>query len=103
MSEKIGVTAEVGGDGLHIIIPFEDLFRLLKPKVEFTAKYSSLTKREQEVLDRVLQGQGNKEIASALNVSERNIKFHVTNLLQKANVTSRHNLRLFAGVNGATR
>jgi DNA-binding CsgD family transcriptional regulator len=48
-----------------------------------------ISRREQEVLDGVLQGLGNKEIACRLNVSERTVKFHVSSLLAKFGVTDR--------------
>jgi len=48
-----------------------------------------ISRREQEVLDGVLQGLGNKEIASRLNVSERTVKFHVSSLLAKFGVGDR--------------
>ena len=48
-----------------------------------------ISRREQEVLDGVLQGLGNKEIASRLNVSDRTVKFHVSSLLAKFGVTDR--------------
>jgi DNA-binding CsgD family transcriptional regulator len=48
-----------------------------------------VSRREQEVLDGVLQSLGNKEIANRLNVSERTVKFHVSSLLAKFGVTDR--------------
>jgi len=48
-----------------------------------------VSRREQEVLDCVLQGCANKEIASKLNVAERTVKFHVSSLLAKYGVTDR--------------
>jgi DNA-binding CsgD family transcriptional regulator len=48
-----------------------------------------ISRREQEVLDGVLQSLGNKEIASRLSVSERTVKFHVSSLLAKFGVTDR--------------
>jgi DNA-binding CsgD family transcriptional regulator len=48
-----------------------------------------ISRREQEVLDGVLHGLGNKEIASKLNVSDRTVKFHVSSLLAKFGVTDR--------------
>jgi DNA-binding CsgD family transcriptional regulator len=48
-----------------------------------------VSRREQEVLDCVLQGCANKEIASKLNVAERTVKFHVSSLLAKFGVTDR--------------
>ena len=48
-----------------------------------------VSRREQEVLDCILQGLANKEIASKLNVAERTVKFHVSSLLAKFGVTDR--------------
>ncbi len=48
-----------------------------------------VSRREQEVLDWILQGCANKEIASKLNVAERTVKFHVSSLLAKFGVTDR--------------
>ncbi len=48
-----------------------------------------VSRREQEVLDGVLQSLANKEIAAKLNVSERTVKFHVSSLLAKFGVTDR--------------
>jgi DNA-binding CsgD family transcriptional regulator len=48
-----------------------------------------VSRREQEVLNGVLQNLANKEIASKLNVSERTVKFHVSSLLAKFGVTDR--------------
>jgi DNA-binding CsgD family transcriptional regulator len=48
-----------------------------------------ISRREQEVLDGVLQGLGNKEIGNRLRVSERTVKFHVSSLLAKFGVSDR--------------
>ncbi len=48
-----------------------------------------VSRREQEVLDCVLQGFANKEIAAKLNVAERTVKFHVSSLLAKFGVSDR--------------
>ncbi len=48
-----------------------------------------VSRREQEVLDWILQGCANKEIASKLNVAERTVKFHVSSLLAKFGVADR--------------
>jgi DNA-binding CsgD family transcriptional regulator len=48
-----------------------------------------VSRREQEVLDCILQGCANKEIACKLNVAERTVKFHVSSLLAKFGVTDR--------------
>ena len=48
-----------------------------------------VSRREQEVLDCILQGFTNKEIAAKLNVAERTVKFHVSSLLAKYGVADR--------------
>lgn len=52
----------------------------------------TLSRREREVLDSLLQNLSNKEIASQLNISERTVKFHVSNLLAKHGVRRRADL-----------
>ena len=49
----------------------------------------SLTERELEVLACLAQGLGNKEIATALNISENTVKTHVRSILAKLDVRSR--------------
>lgn len=55
-----------------------------------------LTFRESEVLDLVCLGMANREIASALNLSEKTVKFHVSNVLAKTNLRTRAQLIAFA-------
>ena len=49
----------------------------------------SLTPRETEVLQLVTQGKANKQIALALSISEHTVKFHLSSLYTKLNVSSR--------------
>lgn len=53
---------------------------------------TALSRREREVADSVLENMSNKEIAKKLNISERTVKFHVSNLLQKYRVGRRADL-----------
>ncbi|MEU6995132.1 response regulator transcription factor [Streptomyces sp. NPDC046465] len=54
--------------------------------------HTPLTSRESEVLQLVRRGMANKEIARRLGLSEKTIKFHVSNVLAKAHVASRAQL-----------
>lgn len=48
-----------------------------------------LTSREQAVLERIVAGRANKEIASDLNISEATVKSHVNSILGKLEVGDR--------------
>ena len=50
---------------------------------------SDLTGRELEVLELIVRGGSNKEIASALDISEATVKSHVNNILSKLGVSDR--------------
>src|SRR6202521_2545307 len=50
---------------------------------------SDLTGRELEVLEQIVRGRSNKEIAGLLNISEATVKSHINNLLSKLGVTDR--------------
>ena len=50
---------------------------------------SPLTPRESEILDYMAQGYLNKQIASAISVSEQTVKNHVTSILRKLNANAR--------------
>ena len=51
----------------------------------------ALTARELSVLERIVAGRANKEIASDLDISEATVKSHVNNLLSKLGVSDRTN------------
>jgi DNA-binding NarL/FixJ family response regulator len=59
-----------------------------------TDAVTNLSRREQEVLDSLLENLSNKEIANKLNIAERTVKFHVSNLLSKFGVRRRADLIL---------
>lgn len=57
---------------------------------------SSLTNRELEVLVQVANGMFNKEIATNLNISERTVKNHISNIFKKIDVSDRTQAAVFA-------
>lgn len=59
-------------------------------------KIDSLTKRELEVLIQVANGMFNKEIAIILNISERTVKNHISNIFKKIEVNDRTQAAVFA-------
>lgn len=51
--------------------------------------HGPLTDRESEVLGLLAKGLANKQIALALGISEHTVKFHVSSIYSKLNVTNR--------------
>lgn len=59
-------------------------------------KIEQLTKREMEVLKLLAFGMYNKEVAESLEISERTVKNHVSNIFKKIGVTDRTQAAVFA-------
>ena len=57
---------------------------------------NELTRREIEVLRMIAAGSSNKEIASVLNISERTVKNHISNIFKKIDVSDRTQAAVFA-------
>lgn len=55
-----------------------------------------LTEREHDILEQVAVGKSNKEIAAELFLSEKTVKHHMTNILQKLHVRNRVEAALLA-------
>jgi DNA-binding NarL/FixJ family response regulator len=55
-----------------------------------------LTERERQILERVAVGDSNKEIAARFNLTEKTVKHHVSNILQKLQVRNRVEAALLA-------
>ena len=58
---------------------------------------AALSRREKEVVGLLLQGKSNKQIALSLGVSERTVEFHLRNIYNKTQVSSRVELILKLG------
>lgn len=55
---------------------------------------AELTQREREIVRLIVEGASNKEVASSLNISERTVKGHLSNVFQKLGVADRLKLVL---------
>ena len=76
-------------DAIHKAIEQDRAIRAENARqAELRRRFDSLTPREWEVMDGVLAGKLNKEIAAELDASERTIKIHRANLMKKLGVDS---------------
>lgn len=68
-------------------LPLHD--RAPTPEAPIPRGLAELRDREREVLDLMMDGLRNRQIAARLFISERTVKFHVSNILAKLQVRSR--------------
>jgi DNA-binding NarL/FixJ family response regulator len=75
-----------GGSLLQPVVASRLMERMAAPPER---ALDALTEREREVLQLLAQGMANKEIAAALVISERTVKFHVSSILSKLDAGNR--------------
>jgi DNA-binding NarL/FixJ family response regulator len=82
-------------DGLLLLAP-EAAGTLLRSANWSWGGLDALTGRERQVLAELAKGRSNREIARALNVSEKTVKAHVSSVLGKLGVQDRTQAALYA-------
>ena len=84
-----GAPREALLDAVNRALARDDRERAERERVEAArARFSALTGREREVLEHVLRGQLNKQIAADLGIHERTVKLHRTAITNKVGVQS---------------
>jgi DNA-binding NarL/FixJ family response regulator len=63
--------------------------RVSQPVIERMARAEALSGQERRVLELVVQGRTNKEIAAALGLSDKTVKNYLSNAFQKLGITRR--------------
>ncbi len=93
---KKAIIAVLNGESYiqHSLIPTLNS-RLIARDID-KDRINALTKRELEVLIQVSNGMFNKEIATFLNISERTVKNHISNIFKKIDVSDRTQAAVFA-------
>jgi len=72
-------------------------FRHPTKNIEHASDYrDGLSPREVEVLELIVQGKTNKEIASALSIAEDTVKIHLRNILEKLHLQNRIQAAVYA-------
>jgi DNA-binding CsgD family transcriptional regulator len=75
------------GSAVSAMLPLRSL--PLVPETPAAEGFSQLRAREREVLELMVAGMRNRDIAERLFITVRTVKFHVSNILRKLNVQSR--------------
>lgn len=65
--------------------------------------YNELSERELEVLRQIASGKSNREIAETLVISEKTVKSHITNILNKLHLADRTQAAVYAWRSGIVR
>jgi DNA-binding NarL/FixJ family response regulator len=93
IANDIAAAIEAAAAGFIVLHP--DVVEVLLPALPTPIRPSappvnqSLTPREIEVLEMLAEGLGNKAIARRLSISEHTVKFHISSIFSKLNVSSR--------------
>jgi DNA-binding NarL/FixJ family response regulator len=87
----------------HMLLAPEAAGTLVRSASTAMGGIDALTTREQEILAELAKGRSNREIARALNVSEKTVKAHVSSVLAKLGVQDRTQAALLAVRNGVGR
>ncbi len=66
-------------------------------------QFGKLSRRERQVLDRILEARSNREIAEDLGIEERTVKAYVSSLMRKTGVQNRVALSMLAVHDASTR
>jgi DNA-binding NarL/FixJ family response regulator len=74
---------------------YSDAQRPASDKAPASDKLSALTPREKEIVRLIAAGASNKQVASTLDISERTVKGHLSNVFQKLGVSDRLKLVLY--------
>ena len=71
-----------------------------RPSVAMIGEAEELTQREMEILRLVAEGHSNSELARMLWVTEQTVKFHLSNIYRKLNVSNRTEASRWAQLHG---
>ncbi len=90
--------------GREQVTDLVDAFRAVRSNEgESKEKSYGLTRRELEIVEAIVSGCSNREIAQKLSLSEDTVKHHLTHIFDKLGVSNRLELAMFAVNHGLAR
>ncbi|HUV74678.1 MAG TPA: response regulator transcription factor [Anaerolineae bacterium] len=75
---------------------FEQYRQLAAPGIVDDSRFVPLSTRETEILQYVVRGSSNKEIAHTLQISQQTVKNHISSILRKLDVKDRTEAAVYA-------
>ena len=91
--ELIDTVSQIVNGGTYVSpqLAAQILINAKQPKAasKTDSAVSTLTRREEQILEQVADGLTNKEIARDLEISEKTVKHYMTNIMQKLQVRNR--------------
>ena len=96
LAEAIRAAVAGGGNVPLSSRVIQNLFDDLQPKAPVPPQPSNLTHREMEILELLVGGQSNKDIAVRLYLSEKTVKAHLAAVFRKLNVSNRTQAAMLA-------
>jgi DNA-binding CsgD family transcriptional regulator len=85
----IGLPAGLVAEEPVILLTLDQVGTRAKPPLQQAMTEFNLTRREVMVVEKLLKGQTNKEIANELNISPQTAKEHVKHIMEKTKTTTR--------------
>jgi DNA-binding CsgD family transcriptional regulator len=85
----LGLPDRNGHEDSRILIIMEEIGRRQNTAAEHAKEMFRLTEREVAVVQNLLKGWTNKEIANALGVTEQTVKEHIKHIMEKTKTTTR--------------
>lgn len=95
LAQAIRVAVSGGGNVLSSRV-IQNLFDDLGPKTPAPSQPTNLTHRELEILELLVGGQSNRDIAGRLYLSEKTVKAHLAAVFRKLNVSNRTQAAMLA-------
>jgi len=102
LAEAIRAAAR-GEAVIHPKVAARLMLELRGSRAQTVNPYTELSEREQDVLKLIAEGLSNAEIAEKLVLSEKTVKSHVSNILNKLHLTDRTQAAVFAWREGVVR
>ncbi|TLY24067.1 MAG: helix-turn-helix transcriptional regulator [Nitrospirae bacterium] len=87
-----GLPDQRGPEHARIVITVEEIGRKQYPSLDQAGERFRLTEREQAVVEHLIKGWTNKEIAANIGVAEQTVKEHIKHIMGKTGSTTRTGL-----------